>query len=219
MKKMKLFAGILVFGSLWGFSECIIGSILHNAQLPAGAIMTGLFAIVLMTMSRMFYKQRGMQLGMGLVAGSLRLFSPFGEVPGYFICSAIAIVAEGFIFELIWYKLSLDLKELKPLTTSSSMGIITTYCCYISGYIITQILTPILSSAGFYLENLIVFIPQILASGLLAAVIGGMTVPVVLAMKKLDVTIKDRLYYPATIGISVVCWFVVIANTIILLYA
>jgi hypothetical protein len=30
----------------------------------------------------------------------------------------------------------------------------------------------VFSSAGFYLENLLVFIPQILASGLLAAIIG-----------------------------------------------
>lgn len=216
MEKMKLFAGILVFGSLWGFSECIIGSVLRDSNLPAGAIMTGVFAVGLMTMSRMLYRERGMQLGMGLVAGSLRLFNPFG---GCFICSAIAIITEGLIFEIIWYKMSLDLKELKLPKLSISMGITTTYFLYVGGYIITQILTPVFSSAGFYLENLIVFIPQILASGLLAAVIGGITVPAVLAMKKLDVTIKDRLYYPATIGISVVCWFVVIANTIILLYA
>jgi hypothetical protein len=219
MEKKKLFAGILVFGSLWGFSECIIGSILHNAQLPAGAIMTGLFAIVFMTMSRMYYKQRGMQLGIGIVAGMLRLFSPFGEIPGFFICSAFAIIAEGLIFEIIWYKMSLDLNELKLPKLSVSMGITSAYFIYVGGYIVTQILTPVLSSAGFYLENLLVFIPQILASGLLAAIIGGITVPAVLATKKLDIAIRDRLYYSATIGISLVCWFVVIANTIIILYA
>jgi hypothetical protein len=219
MEKKKLFAGILVFGSLWGFSECIIGSILHNAQLPAGAIMTGLFAIVFMTMSRMYYKQRGMQLGIGIVAGMLRLFSPFGEISGFFICSAFAIIAEGLIFEIIWYKMSLDLNELKLPKLSVSMGITSAYFIYVGGYIVTQILTPVLSSAGFYLENLLVFIPQILASGLLAAIIGGITVPAVLATKKLDIAIRDRLYYSATIGISLVCWFVVIANTIIILYA
>jgi len=214
MEKMKLFAGILVFGSLWGFSECIIGSTLHNAQLPAGAIMTGLFAVVLMVMSRMLYKQRGMQFGMGIVAGMLRLFSPFGSNLGFFICSAIAIMAEGIIFELIWYRTSLDLKELKPLRMSSGMGVITAYCCYVGGYIVTQVLTPVLSSAGFYIENLIVFIPQMLATGLLAALIGGIVVPTILSLRKLDLAIKDRLYYPVTIGVSALCWFVVIANTI-----
>jgi len=214
MKKMKLFAGILAFGSLWGFSECIIGSTLRDAGLPAGSIMTGLFAIILMTMSRMFYKQRGMQLGMGLVAGALRLFNPFG---GCFICSAIAILAEGAIFELIWYGLSLDLKELNTITMKSSIGILTAYVIYVGGYIITQILTPIISSAGFYLENLIVFLPQIFASGLLAAILGGITVTATLQLREIDITIKDRLYYPATIGISIFCWLIVIANTLIIL--
>ncbi len=216
MEKMKLFAGIIVFGSLWGFSECIIGSSLRDANLPAGAIMSGVFAIVFMTMSRMLFRQRGMQLGMGLVAGSLRLLNPFG---GCFICSAIAIMAEGLIFEILWYKISLDLNELRLPKLSVSMGITSAYLIYVGGYIVTQILTPVFSSAGFYLENLLVFIPQILASGLLAAIIGGITVPAVLATKKLDIAIRDRLYYPATIGISLVCWFVVIANTIIILYA
>ena len=216
MEKMKLFAGIIVFGSLWGFSECIIGSSLRDANLPAGALMTGVFAMGLMTMSRMLFRQRGMQLGMGLVAGSLRLLNPFG---GCFICSAIAIMAEGLIFEVLWYKISLDLNELRLPKLSVSMGITSAYLIYVGGYIVTQILTPVFSSAGFYLENLLVFIPQILATGLLAAIIGGITVPAVLATKKLDIAIRDRLYYPATIGISLVCWFVVIANTIIILYA
>ena len=216
MEKMKLLAGILLFGSLWGFSECIIGASLRDAGLPAGAIMTGLFAITFMVMSRMIYRQRGMQLGMGLVAGALRLFNPFG---GCFICSAIAIMAEGAMFEVLWYNMSLDLKDLKISRISISMGIITSYALYVGGFIITQILTPLMSSAGFYLENLIVFMPQILASGLLAAIIGGISVPAVLATKKLGIAVREQSYYPATIGISLICWFVVIANTIIILYA
>jgi len=62
MKKAKLFAGILVFGSLWGFAECIIGSALRTMDLPAGAIMTGIFAFGLMLLSRLLFKTKGMQL-------------------------------------------------------------------------------------------------------------------------------------------------------------
>jgi hypothetical protein len=87
----------------------------------------------------------------------------------------------------------------------------------VGGYIITQILTPVFSSAGFYLENLLVFIPQILASGLLAALLGVITVPAIFVSKKLHLTIKDRLYYPISIGISAFCWVFVIANTLIIL--
>ena len=176
--------------------------------------MTAVFAVSLLTMSRFIYQQRGMQLGMGLVAGALRLFNPFG---GCFICSAIAIMAEGLLFELVWYNLSFNIKELRFLMYQSSLGIVTSYTLYVGGYFITQILTPLLSNAGFYLENLIAFIPQILASGLLAALLGAVTIPAVYQLKQMDlITIKDRLYYPVTIGVSVVCWILVIINTLII---
>lgn len=210
MDKLKLFAGIIVFGSIWGFAECIVGPALGNVGLPSGAIMTGFFAIGLMVMSRMLYKQRGMQLGMGIVAGALRFFNPFG---GCLICSAIAIVSEGLIFELIWYKMSLDFRELKTNTMKLSMGIVSAYCCFVGGYIITQILTPLVSSAGFYIGNLIIFMPQILSRGLIAALIGGVTVPAVMLLKSIEIaSIKDKIYYPTTAAISMLCWIVVIAN-------
>ena len=215
MLERKFIVGIIVFGSLWGFAECIIGSLLRDVNLPAGAIMTGVFAIGLMTLSRTTFRQSGMQTGIGLVAGALRFFNPFG---GCFICSAIAIMAEGLLFDLIWTGFSLDQKKTQTLTTQVSLGITSAYLVYVGGYIITQILTPVFSSAGFYIENLIVFIPQILASGLLAALLGVATVPVVFALKKAHITIQDRLYYPITIGISAFCWVFVIVNTILIVW-
>ena len=215
MKNRKFIAGIIVFGSLWGFAECIIGSVLRDANLPAGAIMTGIFAVGLMALSRTTFPRPGMQTGIGLVAGALRFFNPFG---GCFICSAIAIMAEGLLFDLIWTGFSLDTKKTYSLTIQASLGITSAYLVYVGGYIITQILTPVFSSAGFYLENLLVFIPQILASGLLAALLGVATIPTVFALKKLNIALQDRLYYPVTIGASLFCWVFVIINTINILW-
>ncbi len=213
MNNVKLLAGILVFGSLWGFSECIIGSSLSETGLPTGAIMTGFFAITFLVISRMTYHRPGMQLGMGVVAGALRLFNPF---VGCHLCSALAIIAEGAIFEVFWYKISFDFRELKPLTMQISMGVLSAYFVYIGGYIITQIFTPIISGSGFFVDNLIAFIPNILSSGLLAALIGAVVLPSVLLTKKIDLRLKDRLYYPTTIGISTFCWLFVIGNWLLL---
>ena len=87
-ERVKLIAGMLVFGSLWGFSEVILGSLFGDMGLPAGGIMTGVFVLLFLIMSRLIYQKAGMQLGMGLVAGTLRLFNPFA---GCHVCSAIAI--------------------------------------------------------------------------------------------------------------------------------
>ena len=153
-----------------------------------------------------------MQLGMGVVAGSLRVLNPF---VGCHLCSAIAIMAEAALFEIIWYKMSSDFSDLKTITMQSSMGIATAYLVYVSGYITTQILTPIAGGVGFYLDNLIVFMPRILASGLLPALLGAAVLPAILQLKKLDLTIKDRLYYPTTLGLALLCWVGVIGFSII----
>lgn len=212
MDNKKMLIGIILFGSIWGFIEVILGSAVANAGYPSGGLMTGFFAIPLLILSRMIFKQPGMQLGMGLVAGGLRMFNPFF---GCHICSAIAIMAEGALFEIIFYGLSTDLKQIKSITMQSSIGIISAYILFVSGYIITQILTPIVAGAGFYLENLIVFMPKILAAGVLPALIATITVPVVFLVKKLDLSISDKLYYPAGISVSIFCWVSVISSWII----
>ena len=209
----RLIAGVLVFGSLWGFSEVIIGTGLQNANLPYGAIMTGCFAISFLVLSRMIFRRPGMQLGMGVVAGGLRIFNPF---VGCHLCSALAIMTEAAIFEVIWYKMSSDFSDLKTITLQSSMGVATAYLVYVGGYVTTQILTPIVGGVGFYLENLIIFMPRILASGLLPAILGAAVLPVILQVRKLDFTIKDRLYYPAALGLTLLCWVGVIGFSVIL---
>lgn len=207
MNNLKFLAGILVFGSVWGFSECVIGSGISELGLPTGAIMTGFFAITFLVISRRIYHRPGMQLGMGLVAGALRLFNPF---VGCHLCSALAIMAEGAIFEILWYKISYDFSELKSLKIQVSMGILSGYFVYIGGYIITQIFTPILSGTGFFIENLIAVLPNILSNGLLPAVIGAFVIPAILLIKKINLRLKNRLYYPTTIGVSAFCWLFVI---------
>jgi hypothetical protein len=212
MDKLKLIVGIILFGSIWGLAESIIGPMLNTANLPSGALLTSIFAIGLMVFSRILFQQRGMQFGMGIVAGTLRMFNPFSSCV---ICSAIAIAAEGLIFEIIWYKIPLDFKNLNNLKITSSLGIISAYFCYIGGYFITQILTPIVASADFYIVNLISFIPQILSRGLIAAIIGGITLPIVLSLKDINISnIKDKIYYPTAAAISVLCWIIVITNSI-----
>jgi len=205
MNEMRLLLGIILFGSLWGFSEVILGPIINN-----GAIMTGIFAISFMFLSRMIFKQRGMQLGMGLIAGTLKIFDPFCVT--CMVCSGIAIAAEAAIFEVMFYKLEkLDFSNLKTITVQSSLGISAAYVIFVGGYIVTQILTP-LSQNSFYLENLFVKIPGILSSGLMAALVGSITIPILFQTNKLELRLKDRLYYPTTIGISALCWIIIITN-------
>ena len=209
MKKGKLFAGTLLLGSLWGFAEIVIGDWLRVYELPAGAILTGVFALGLMLLSRMVFKTRGMQLAMGLVAGFLRIFNP---ITASHICSAIAIMAEGLVFELLYPLLTPDEDEAFPLVVQVSSGVVLSYGVYVTGYIVSQILTAALSTAGFHLANLFPYLPVIFSSGLLAAVIGGMVAPLVIRLRNADVRkISDAVYYPVSLAVSAMCWVAVFA--------
>jgi len=209
MVRWKLLAGILVFGSLWGFSECIIGSYLSEIGLPSGIIMTSVFALSLLLLSRLMYRQPGMQIGMGLTAGVLRLFNPF---TGCHLCSAIAIMTEGLLFELLWDTLvSEDIYRYK-LFSRVSFGILSAYLLYTTGYLVTQVLTPVLSSS-FYIMNLLAILPRVFSQGLVAALIGGVITPILLWVAKPHrFTLPDKLYYPATLGVTIFCWLAVIIN-------
>jgi hypothetical protein len=207
---MKLFAGIILFGSLWGFSECIIGGYLSEIGLPSGSIMTGVFAISFLVISRLYFRKPGMQLGMGLVAGALRYFNPFFVACP--ICPVFAIIAEGAIFEVIWRFVQNDYNIFKSRTMQVSLGIFSVYCMYVGGTIITQILTPLATGVGFYIENIIIFIPSILSNGIIPALIGAVVLPISISSQKLDIKIKDHFYYPTTIGLSIICWIIVIGS-------
>jgi hypothetical protein len=209
-RQMKLFTGMIVFGSLWGFSESIIGPQLAEAGLPDGLIMAGFFAMMFLVISRMYYQQKGMQIGMGLVAGTLRMFNPFG---GCHLCSAIAIMAEGILFEIIWNTTTtISLDNIQRLQSKVSLGILTAYVVFSGGYIVTQILTPLVSVGSIQVGNLLMFLPQILARALPVALLGGITVPLALETRRAHLELKDSLYYPTTLGISILCWIIIIGN-------
>lgn len=214
MKNMRTITGIIALGSLWGFSECIIGTWLRSAGLPAGILLTSIVAIGLLTLSKTIFPQRGAMISMGLIAGTLRLVYPFG---GCYICSAIAIMAEGALFELLWTWIDTDLTQIKTLNLQVCLAIITGYVVYVGGYTITQILTPLLSTAGLDPDNLLAMTPQYLASGLLPAIIAAITIPTIIAIKKHTLTMKDSLYYPLTTATAAASWILVITNTLIIL--
>jgi len=210
MFRRKPLVGILLFGSLWGFSECIIGSYLEEIGLPSGSIMTGVFAISILLLSRLVYRQPGMQIGMSLTAGMLRLFNPF---VGCHLCSAIAIMAEGLIFELLWNTFTMDEVYSYKLASRVSFGIISAYLLYTMGYIVTQVLTPIIATSSFSAMNLVATLPKILSQGLPVAFLGGLMTPISLWVAKPHrFTLPDKLYYPVTIGVTMFCWLTVILS-------
>lgn len=206
-KNLRLVVGIILFGSIWGLLECALGDALHGTVLPAGAIMTGLVGFGLMAATRVMYRQPGMQLGMGALAGALKYMHPVG---GCMLCSAIAIAVEGVVFEMLWRSPRLRMNHLDSPSMRVGMGVISGYGMYAVGYITTQILTPVVAGSMFMASGLAALIPRTLSHATLAGLIAGATLPALLAvpsdLSKRIPSIRKEVYYPAASLISLFCW-------------
>ncbi len=203
MNKTKILLGVVVFGSIWGLLECILGGYL------SGRVLTGVVALGLMAAARFIYDQKGMQLGMGVVAAALRAVNPLG---GCVICSVIAIVVEGAVFELVWLAFSPDIKKAESMSLKVCAGIITAYACYTLAYVMGQIVTPLFfSAAKLRFSNLAIFIPTILSRGVVAGLIGGIVFPAVVSVKQIGISfIRSKRYYSLGSIATATCWVMVI---------
>lgn len=206
-QNLRLVAGIVLFGSIWGLLESALGDALHNTALPAGSIMTGLVGFGLMAATRVMYRQPGMQLGMGALAGALKYMHPVG---GCMLCSAIAIAVEGAIFELIWRSPRLRLDRLDSMSMRVGMGVISGYAMYGVGYISTQMLTPVVAGGSLIMADIAALLPRALSHATLAGLLAGATLPALLAvpanLSERVASIRQAVYYPAASAISVCCW-------------
>jgi len=216
--KYRILAGIIVFGSIWGMMECLLGEINLTgvlASFPMGAFLGGFIGLGLMVLTRRLYNIIWMQLGMALVAGLLRLWAPVGTCV---ICSALAIVAEGMVFELIFNRPVFNLNNsdgnMRNIQTLAFLGIISGFSIYVAGYMFTQIFTPILTMGTFSITNFSAVLPLIFGRGFFAAVLGGVTLPLTVLARQLYVDIsgiRKEHYYGMVAGVSAFCWIFVFA--------
>jgi len=220
--KLRLLVGIIAIGSIWGMLECILGSIHLTgplADFPMGALLGGFVGIGLMVLTRRYFGVPGMQFAMAAVAGVLRAWAPIGTCV---VCSALAIVAEGLVFEIIYKSKIFDLYEGRSGSQAAALGvaaliplgIVSGYVVYVTGYMFTQIATPIVTTGIFTPADFMSVLPLILGRGLFACVFGAVSVPLaaMAPLPKFDIyKVGAKPYLGAATIITAVCWIVVLA--------
>jgi len=197
----KLIAGMIVFGSIWGFLECSLGDWLHQYNMSALMVVAAVF---LMAVTRRMFAQPGMQMGMALIAAILRHFNPIGGA--CLVCASIAIVVQGLAFELIW---AIPWHKYQSMTMKASMGVVSFYTIAAVSYLATQIFTPLLTATP-HLSDLAGVMPKIFAHAFIAGLAGAVALPV--AHTEITIHLNDRFYYPVAAAVTAVCWMAVIAG-------
>lgn len=211
----RVIAGVILLGSIWGLLECTLGGInigIGAIALSMGSIMTGIFGIGFMLLAMKMFRIKGVALSVALIAGVLRFFAPVGSC---IICSSIAIMAEGVIFEIIMNRPSFSLNrvEMKDVRRLAFLGVIIAYTIYVSGYMITQIMTPLVAGEAVVAADVARVLPLALGRGFFAAFLGGMTMPAVVLSPQLNINVnkvKREYYYTASTATSALCWVIVL---------
>lgn len=146
-----------------------------------------------------------MQFFMALIASLFKLLN-LGFVGGCVWCAMLAIIAEGLIFEFMFFLPSLVRSyEAHRLFSGAFLG----YVVYIGGYIFTEVFTPILYSVGFFVSDLIVLLPLILLRGFNAAFLSAIFVFFTFKLTRFDLSeLRDSLYYSLTSFVTFLCWLI-----------
>ncbi|MGA1821329.1 MAG: hypothetical protein ACMUIG_02240 [Thermoplasmatota archaeon] len=206
--------GVVLIGSVWGLMECLLGGLkpaVAGLPISMGAVLAGLFGLFFMILARRMFGFAGVSLAVAVVAGILRLFAPVGT---YVLCSSIAIMAEGLVFEIIVNRRVFqdNLDGNGDIRSLASLGIISAFAVFCTGYITSQILTPIVARDTGNIADVISILPLIFGRGFFAAVLGGISAPIaaLITLPVLDGTsVRKGVFFTSSIIVTVFCWSVI----------
>ena len=85
-----------VLGSLWGASEIVLGTFLHNLRIPFSSNLLTAIGIILMIAGHHLWPQRGLIWRAGIICAALKTLSPSHAVFG----PIIAIGAQAFLMQV-----------------------------------------------------------------------------------------------------------------------
>jgi nucleoside-triphosphatase THEP1 len=87
-----------VVGSLWGASEIVLGSFLHNLRIPFSSNLLTAIGILLMIAGHRLWPQRGLIWRAGIICAALKTLSPSHAIFGPMIAiSAQALLMQGAV--------------------------------------------------------------------------------------------------------------------------
>jgi nucleoside-triphosphatase THEP1 len=81
-KPREIWLKAAVIGSLWGASEIVLGSFLHNLRIPFSGNMLTAIGIILMVSGHRLWPERGLLIRAGLICAALKSLSPSPVILG-----------------------------------------------------------------------------------------------------------------------------------------
>jgi hypothetical protein len=167
MRDKRTWVLVLMFGSLWGFSEVFAGEFLYAHGVPRASVWLSAFALIILGFARGLVNRPGSSTLIGALAA---LFKLVNAAP--FWCHLLGIVFIGLVFDLgatVWMKRGRRRNLQAALT-----GVVTAY----GGYALFAITITYIARFEPWLQGgLPRIMEHIFVGGSLAAIVGAVLVP------------------------------------------
>lgn len=112
MKKQYII-GVLFFSGLWGLSEAFLGGALYGNQVPFASVPLTIIAFGILTLSRIYFPQKGTATLIALCAMLYKFFNaPF------FVCHLLGIAMIGICYDICFAVFESKNKPLSAFTAA-----------------------------------------------------------------------------------------------------
>ncbi|MDH4067573.1 MAG: hypothetical protein OEU97_01390 [Dehalococcoidia bacterium] len=208
---LRLFIGILVFGSIWGLVEATLGGALHLVHFAYKGAITGGFGMAIMAAFVVTYRRPKLAFCIAVTAALFKplsaliygqpIFAPFVYNP------ASAILLEGLAFSLV---VSLLFKGFESsIKTRIGAGVAAGYL----SFILFGVLASAAGMGNWASWGLVERVSSVFANGTGLAIVGTCLLLLGhLVSTKLRpnfwqlMTVRPRAFYASTIAITAFCW-------------
>jgi len=167
MRKPKNWLWFILFGSLWGINEVVMGEVLSASDVPHYSVLLTVIALFILAIARGIVNRPGSSTAIGLIAV---LFKLANAAPFY--CHLLGIFMVGLTFDIF---ASLLIKNEK--TSSVKCGLTGFLSAYSGNTLFALVITYIIRYDIWTSAGLPKVLEHIFVSGSLTAVLAAFAVP------------------------------------------
>ena len=157
----RFILGILFFGSLWGFSEAVLGGLLYRFDIPYSSVYLTVIGFAILTVAMGYFPQKGTATAIAAFA----MLYKFMNTP-FFACHILGILLLGICYDLFF-----NFSGLKNRSVSAILAVYSGYA------MLALMLTYVFRYGPWIEESSTKIISHISIGGTLAAISCAIIVP------------------------------------------
>ena len=182
MRNPKNWLWFILFGSLWGINEVVMGEVLSTSEVPHFSVLLTVIALLILAVARGIVNKPGSSTAIGMIAA---LFKLANAAPFY--CHLLGIFMVGLTFDIF---ASLLIKSEK--TSAVKCGLTGILSAYSGNILFALVITYIIRYEIWVSAGISKVLGHIFVAGSLIAILAALAVPLGFRLGITSGVVADR---------------------------